>query len=107
LVRAFARRSIPLLLLAIALIVIAGRAGDASRAGARTPAGDATRSIAHRHRTLSHPKPKATLREPADARWLATWGASMQPPTTADPVAEASFVHATLREVVFSSVGGS
>jgi lysophospholipase L1-like esterase len=106
-VRAFARRSIPLVLLAIALIVIAGRAGVANRAGARTPPGDATPSTAHRQSTLSHRKPQARLHEPADAHWLATWGASMQPPTTADPVAEASFVHATLREVVFSSVGGS
>ena len=106
-VRAFASRSVPLVLLAIALMVIAGRAGVASRAGERTPTRDATRSIAHHQSTPSHPKPKASLQGPADGHWLATWGASMQPPTTADPVSEASFVHATLREVVLSSIGGS
>ena len=79
-VRALARRLIPLLLLALGAVLIAGRAGAANDASARTN---------------------------ATGHWLATWSASMQPPTTADPVSEASFVHATVREVVFSSIGGS
>jgi lysophospholipase L1-like esterase len=106
-VRALARRAVPLVLLAIALLVIAGRDGGANRAGARTPVREPARSPVHHQSKRSRPTAKVSLQAPAGGHWLATWGASMQPPSTANPVSEASFVHATLREVVFSSVGGS
>jgi len=97
-IRVIARRTIPLVLLAIGLLLIAGRAGVANQAGARL---STARIAQHQAR------PKAGFESPAGGHWLATWGASMQPPTTADPVSEASFVHATAREIVFSSIGGS
>ncbi len=105
--RAFAHRAVPLVLLAVGLLVIAGRDGVANRAGALTPVREPARSPVHHQPKRLHPTAKAGLQEPAGGHWLATWGASMQPPSTANPDSEASFVHATLREVVFSSIGGS
>jgi lysophospholipase L1-like esterase len=43
----------------------------------------------------------------ASGRWMASWGASPQAPTPDEPQSMRGFRNVTLREVVFSSVGGS
>jgi lysophospholipase L1-like esterase len=48
----------------------------------------------------------ATIR-PGSGHWVASWAAATQPPTPADPISERGFRHATLRELVFLSVGGT
>jgi lysophospholipase L1-like esterase len=102
--------------LAVGLVVV-GVLAVAGRAGIIDPAGATPRLVSlsgrfapvpvHKPSRRRRPISKATGGAPEGLHWLATWGASMQAPTTADTASEFGFANETIRQIVLSSIGGS
>lgn len=57
--------------------------------------------------TTTTPTTTTPAPSPGPSHWIASWGAAPQGPSPAAPQAQRGFRNQTLRQIVFSSVGGS